>query len=165
MVIIKTIKRNLLNAKENYIAHQCNCITTKSKGLAKSISDKFNHGDYYGQRTPLTPNTAIVADRDKPGTIKILYGKPNIICIFSQWTPGKVASIWADRYPKLNGKKETTEDRLQWFADGIKLIEQTVKEPIAIPYKIGCGMAGGNWIKYKKILEDSTAKFIIYKID
>lgn len=165
MTIIKIVKGDLLNATENYIAQQCNCITCKPRGLSKSISDKFAHGDCYGKRRKLTNNTAIVQDRSTPGTIEILQGKPNIICIFGQWTPGKVTSIWADRYPKNNGKKETTQDRLNWFKQGIAEIEKTITDVVAIPYNIGCGLAGGDWATYKKILEDSSTKFVIYKID
>ena len=165
MTIVKTVKGDLLNATENYIAQQCNCITCTAHGLSKSIANKFSHGDCYSKRGRLSRNTAIVLDRSTPGTIEILQGKPNIICIFSQWTPGKVNSVWADRYPKINGKKETTEDRLNWFKQGIKEMEKTIKEPVAIPYRIGCGLAGGNWTTYKKILAESSIKFIIYKID
>ena len=165
MTIIKTVNGDLLNATENYIAQQCNCITCTPHGLSKSISNKFSHGDCYGKRGRLSRNTAVEEDRSTPGTIEILKGKPNIICIFGQWTPGKINSVWVDRYPKRNGKKETTKDRLEWFKQGIKEIENQVKDTIAIPYKIGCGLAGGDWVTYKKILEESSAKFIIYKID
>lgn len=165
MVVVKTVNGDLLNAKENYIAQQCNCITVHAKGLAKLIADKYSNGDFYSHRKTINSRVAIPSDRDTPGTIKISKGKPNIIAIFGQWSHGSIKSKWVDKYPKPNGSSETKEDRLNWFKQGIQEIEKKVKEPIAIPYKIGCGMAGGSWTDYKKILENSTAKFVIYKID
>ena len=165
MVIVKTVDGDLLNAKENYIAQQCNCITVHAKGLAKSIADKYSHGDFYSHRKTNDSKVAITSDRDTPGTIKINKGRPNIIAIFGQWSHGSIKSKWVDKYPKPDGSSETKEDRLKWFKKGITEIEKQINEEVAIPYKIGCGLGGGSWTAYKKILEDSSAKFVIYKID
>jgi len=108
---------------------------------------------------------AIDSDRDVPGTIKIAKGKPNIIAIFGQWSHGSLKSKFIEKYPKPDGNRETRNDRVNWFKQGIQDIETQINEPIAVPYKIGCGMAGGDWNTYEKILQDSSANFIIYKID
>ena len=48
--------------------------------------------------------------------------------------------------------------RLNWFKDAIdKFLEQVKNEDkinIAIPYEIGCGLAGGDWNDYYKVLSD-----------
>ena len=166
MVIINTIQGNLLEAKEDYIAQQCNCITCNAHGLSQSIIDKWPHGDPYGTKRRDTRNKCIKEDRDKPGTIRILKGKPNIICIFGQWGPGKAGGRWSDYYPLYRGRKETAEDRLKWFKKGIRKIEKQIdpKYDIAIPYRIGCGLAGGKWSEYKEILEKSKSKFVMYQL-
>jgi hypothetical protein len=34
-----------------------------------------------------------------------------------------------------------------------------------MPYKIGCGLAGGNWEIYKKMLEECSTKIVLYSIE
>ena len=149
-----------------YISQQCNCITCNSHGLSKIISDKFSHGNIYGKRYPLTKNTSIEKDRDIPGTIKILEGNPNIICIVGQWSPGKVNGFWIKKYPLYHNEIETKNIRLNWFKNAINEIDEKVDidNEIAIPYKIGCGLAGGCWDEYEKILQEANSKFNIYQI-
>ena len=86
MPIIKVIDKNLLEADEEYVAHQCNCLTVTSHGLAKTIADIYPWADVYRCRQPSgTRNCAIEKDREKPGTIKIIEspkGEKKIICMF-----------------------------------------------------------------------------------
>mgnify|MGYP003388283481 CR=1 FL=1 len=164
MTIIKIIEGDLLEASEKYIAQQTNCLTCHSHGLSKNIARKFSHGNIYGTRKPLTRNICIETDRDVPGTIQILKGHPNIICIFGQWAPGKSNGVWVNRYPLYQNIKETKQLRLIWFQNAIKEIENKVEEEmVGIPYKMGCGLAGGNWNEYEQILDNSIANFVIYK--
>ena len=58
-MIIKIIKGDLLDAKEFYICQQCNCVTVKSQGLSKYISEKYSWADPYKIRL----------EHDEPGTI------------------------------------------------------------------------------------------------
>lgn len=49
------IQGNVLNAKEQYIAHQCNCVSNDAKTLAKDIFEKFPSANtYHLSRTPVT---------------------------------------------------------------------------------------------------------------
>ena len=172
MVIHCIIEGDLLETKQKYIAQQCNCITCKPHGLSKSISNKFKYGDIYGTRKKLTANTAIEEDRDEPGTIRILESddvkkSPHIICIFGQWSPGSPSSKWIYIYPKYKNIVETSEQRLKWFEKAINYIDDDDRlqdEIISIPYKIGCGLAGGQWKQYKTILTKAKTKFIINKL-
>ena len=34
-----------------------------------------------------------------------------------------------------------------------------------MPYGIGCGLAGGKWCEYKKMIEECKTKIVIYKLD
>ena len=47
MVILNIIDGNLLDAREKYICHQCNCLSKTSYGLSKSIANKFKWADIY----------------------------------------------------------------------------------------------------------------------
>ena len=122
---IQTKFENILNANEQYIVHQCNCVTKKSKGLSKQIFDKYPQSNIYHKRQ----------GPDEPGTIIV---KERIINILGQFYPGRSKGIY-----------DTKEKRLIWFQealDKIALINDI--HSIAIPYRIGCGLAGGNWKEY-----------------
>lgn len=54
-------------ARETYICHQCNCVTTKSSGIAKNLFDRFPYADIYQRRLydhhhRDIPGTVIVCD-------------------------------------------------------------------------------------------------------
>ncbi len=139
---------NILNATEDYIMHQTNCLTTNAAGLAAALFKKFPYANIY--------KTRLSGKKDRVGTIKIIQ---NIIHCFGQYYPGK---------PKY---REQEKKRYRWFLNCLKLIESTFKNntvSIAYPYKIGCGMAGGNWDLYydaiKKCDEkNSNITLIMYK--
>jgi O-acetyl-ADP-ribose deacetylase (regulator of RNase III) len=129
--MIEIITGDLLDAKEQYIAHQCNCLTQNSAGIAKAIFDKFPHADSYAARK----------EADTMGTIKIFGdGKENryVINMFTQFYPGKA------KYP--TSRKDGTQARQEafnsclWHMIGIDNLES-----IAFPYRIGCNLAGGDW--------------------
>lgn len=136
---IPVIKGNLLDAPEDYICHQCNSITTKSKGLSSAIFERFPEADIYKDRQ--IPDT--------PGTIKI---RGRIINMIAQYYPGP---------PKFGN--DTTQMRKYWFSECLAEIETHLKGKgtivrLALPWRIGCGLAGGNWNEYLQVLEYFAAK-------
>jgi len=174
-IMVKIVKGDLLNSNEEYIVQQCNCLTVSSHGLSKSISDKYGKwADPYCQRKRIGKrNLAQEQYRDKPGTIKILTStpsdpkittvQPNVVCIFGQWVPGVPGKY--KTYPKW--EIDNYENRLKWFEEALLSIPSDIKR-LAFPYKIGCGLAGGNWNKYYKIIQKfeelSKCECIIYKL-
>jgi O-acetyl-ADP-ribose deacetylase (regulator of RNase III) len=141
--LVHFVKGNLLEAPEQYICHQCNCITDKALGLAKSIFTAFPYADVY------TPRGQTESKKDKPGTIQIMgNGKSQryVINMFAQYYPGK---------PKIGITRVDLEgEREHWFAqclDEIKHIQNL--QSVAFPYQIGCGLAGGNWAWYYHMIE------------
>lgn len=128
---------NILDAEEIVIIHQCNCITRNAHGLAKAIFNKWPQSDCYSGRMI----------QNLPGTINPkLCGDKIIVNMFSQYYPGN--AIKDVDTPKL---------RLIWFENCLLLVlELLVKYKInrvAMPYLIGCGLAGGNWNDYFKIIK------------
>jgi len=61
---IVIIQGNLLDSKEDYICHQCNCVTRLSKGLSNEIFRRFPTTDTYKKRFS-------EKDYDTPGTIYV----------------------------------------------------------------------------------------------
>lgn len=147
---------NMLYAKEKYIVHQCNCMSRNAAGLALAIFKKFPWAEAYSYRVHKNSN-------DFPGNIKIFGGEKGqrlVISMFAQLYPGK---------PIPSGK-DTIELRKTYFEECLcKILKIIDLDSIAFPWKIGCGLAGGKWEDYYKMIEDfskkTSANVIIYRQD
>lgn len=143
------VKGNLLQATEQFIAHQCNCMTPGATGVAKQIFAKHPLANVYKGRKRTDKST-----HDKCGTLKV---RSNIIAMFAQYLPGK-------------GKPSANQamKRLAWFKQCLKELTKLNIQSVAMPYKIGCGAAGGDWPSYKRTLERfaiaSKIKVVLYRI-
>jgi hypothetical protein len=124
------LKLNL--GEEEYIVHQANCQSTYARGLAQHLFRVYPEANTYN------PTFTRV-----PGTISV-HGP--IINMYAQDTPGKTRS---------NNQRDK---RLEWFQNGLDEIGDQLLDAkkIYFPYKIGCGMAGGNWVDYLKMIQDWT---------
>lgn len=135
---------DILYAEEDYICHQCNCVTVKSKGLSSQIFTNFPETDTYKYHSYL---------KSTPGTIKIFH-RLGIINMFAQYQPGKVVS--------------EKQDRVMWFKRCLdKILKHTPENSsFAFPYGIGCGLAGGDWKTYLALLRDFSKhrNVVIYKL-
>ena len=132
--MIEIISGDLLEAKEKYIAHNCNCITQNSAGTAKAIFDKYPYANTYANRI----------EPDVMGTIKILGNGQDqryIINMFAQYYPGR------PKYP--NSDKDGTKTRQYHFHRCLLRVAKIENlESIAFPWRIGCNLGGGNWEHY-----------------
>lgn len=161
---MKIISGDILEATEEFILQQCNCLTVTGKGLSESLEKRFPHASVYSRRRAVNgKNLAILEDRAVPGTSLIFTGRPNIICLFGQWRPGKVGSSNWNTYPE-SAPAETKEQRLTWFISSLTQIGEYFTKynraaTIAVPYKIGCGLTGGDWHLYEKALEQIESRY------
>lgn len=148
---------NLLDATEDFICHQCNCVTTTPYGLSAQIFQKFPYANTYAQRisNPSSRNFARLDTQSVPGTIDVT-GK--VINIYAQYGPGKPNSF-----------NDTYEQRKTWFKNCLNHIATLKPKSLAFPYNIGCGLAGGVWSEYEAMLtvfarENSETQLVLYKI-
>jgi len=161
---MKTVQGDVLLTTAYYILQQCNCLTTRAYGLSSAIAKKFPYANVYAKRKKF-------GNQSIPGTIEICTGTPNIICLYGQWNPGKPSDSYSNTFP------DDYINRIEYFKNGLNevlLYFQTDNIPcqIAVPYKIGCGLAGGDWKEYYKILvdfdkklqEENLGEIIIYKL-
>ncbi len=128
---------DLLEAPELYIGHQCNCITCgNGAGLAKLLFKKYPYANVYAGRTaPSLPGTYSLHGNGREDRF--------VVNFYAQYNPGKARA-------KNDGKT----DRLNWLLSGVKKFASDCKpEGIALPYGIGCGLAGGDWQDYQSALE------------
>jgi O-acetyl-ADP-ribose deacetylase (regulator of RNase III) len=134
--MLKIIKGDLLKSKDQFIAHQTNCISTGAAGLAASIFRKYPYSNIYTRRQePSIPGT-IAIDGDGINNRFIIH-------------------IMGQNYPGSFNEFETQEMRLNWFKNclnEISLIDNL--HSIGFPYMIGCGLAGGNWNDYYNLIYD-----------
>lgn len=129
--LISYINGNILDAEEKYIVQQCNCSGKKPAGLSQQINAKFGVNPYKRKQN------------DEPGTYKIFEsGDKNIVCLFAQYKPGGSS---------LN---DTKPDRIKWFEESLEEFIKKTSGTIAMPYNIGCGLAGGDWDSYIKIIKN-----------
>ena len=149
---ITILEDNILNSNEEYILHNCNCVSKYSKGLAKIIFDKYKYSNTYLYRK----------ENSIPGTIDIMGNKNKnqrlVINLYGQYYPGK-----------YNNSNDSYENRLKWFKQGLDKVSKIENiKSIAIPYNIGSGLAEGNFEDYldiiKKLDEELNINIVFYKL-
>lgn len=57
--------------------------------------------------------------------------------------------------------KDTYEERKKWFQDCLDILDENNYTVVAMPYGIGCGLAGGKWKDYKDMIEKCSTKIIL----
>lgn len=129
--MITEIKDNIFINPPDVICHCCNCFHVMGAGIAKEITSRWS--EVYKK-----DKTTDYASRLKLGTIGVVKlencTKPSyIINMYGQFEYGKV-----QRYL----------DYEAFYKCLIKLRDFMKEKPdlvLGIPYKIGCGLAGGDW--------------------
>lgn len=125
------LNRDITTIKTGIIVHQVNCQKKMGKGLALQLKNKyFQHYLDFLKKEPILGD--IVVSKINPQ----LY----VIGIYGQFDYG---------YGKCFTDYEAFEEGI------IKVIDISKKEnlPVYVPYKIGCGLAGGDWDIILNILE------------
>ena len=78
-----------------------------------------------------------------------------MIIFYAQWDFG-VGGY--KRVPKVYD--DTPEEREMWFKQCLDELGQCKGyKTLAFPYKIGCGLAGGNWDHYFSMILDFAVKY------
>jgi len=150
--MLEIIKGNLLEAKEQYICHQANCVSKGAGGLAYHLFNKYPYSNVYLKRE--IPNTHKTIP-DVPGTIKICgdgIDQRYVINMFGQYfpgAPGTYSSIYEVEY--LPDSLEDRETYFQMCLDEISNINHF--KGLVFPDHIGCGLGGGVWKNYLKMIE------------
>jgi hypothetical protein len=81
-----------------------------------------------------------------PGTIiaRTSPGKPTVVNMIAQVNPGKPSKESYDNY----------DARVEYFGQCLDAIDREFPDvkTIAMPYGIGCGLAGGDWNLYANLI-------------
>ena len=127
---------DLLDSNADYIAHQCNATGNRSAGLAAALFKKWPKANIYSGKYKQENRTlGEIISRKVDNT--------TILNMIIQKDTGK---------PKPG---DSMRQRLEYFETCLSKIIEIHSTPftIAFPYGIGCGLAGGIWSEYEKILK------------
>lgn len=131
---------DLLQAKADVIVHQVNCQGVMGAGVAKQIREQF-------------PKTYI-AYKDfcypyKNNTCELL-GK----CLYVEEEPFVICNAFGQNFYYRNSVQTQYDKLEQCFYD---IADKYHGKRVALPWKIGCGLAGGDWNKVQQMIYDILA--------
>lgn len=144
MIIYKS--GNLLDANVDYITHQVNCQGVMGSGIAKQIRDRWPH--VYDEYKWFLDCSKNIWKKPALGRLHAVYENPDlapncrvIINFFSQYhyLPRNVVNTDYDAFRSCCEELRT-------------IIGSHRDRVIGFPYKIGCGLAGGDWTIVESII-------------
>lgn len=148
--MLHQIKGDLLATQCQYIAHQCNCVTSNAAGLAYMVFDKYPYANVYSSEFIRRPGEIVICGDG--------INQRFIIGMLSQKYPGTPG-----------GDDDNISNRLTYFDLCLSEIKKIPNlREIAFPYKIGCGLAGGNWDTYYNLLRrfsEQISSIDVYILD
>ena len=146
--MIKIVNGNILECTENIIVHQVNVQGIMGGGVARQLANQYiNLEKEYTEFCKLYKNKY---EQLKGKVFKIMLQGKFIMNMFSQ---------------KENF--DTDYEAMKVALEEIKKYAKEFKLSIAIPYKIGCGIANGDWNKVYKIIEEvfSDYEITLYRLE
>lgn len=129
---------DILKADADVIVHQVNCQGVMGKGLAKQIKDEYPEVFSVYSSACTRENT------------KHLLGYVQFVKVGFTRT---IANLFAQERYGSPTKCHTDYDALRQCL--ITVNAQFKGKTVAVPYKLGCGLAGGDWEIVSKIIEET----------
>ena len=134
---------NILSGEYNIICQQVNCQGVMGAGLAKQIRNQYPKlFMYYKQKCESCNKEELLGDINIFCTS--YENSKFIINLFAQYNYGR--GTRQTDYNAFHGCLQKIKSQVTDF------IPETAK--IAFPYKIGCGLAGGDWNIIKPMIEE-----------
>lgn len=142
------ITKNILSVKKGIICHQVNCLGIMGGGLALQIRNTYPEV-YNAYR-----DMCNVCD-DK----RSLLGHTQFIKINDELV---VANMFGQY--NIGGNPATSYPALTRALQAVNQYAAFSKLPIYLPFKLGCGLANGNWETVKHIIEQTVPTATICKL-
>jgi hypothetical protein len=131
------------------LAHQVKADPRKKPGgLAKELTELHGFADLHNEG-------AEGPQDDLLGTARIDTEPSDPKGPHGQKAATTIVSIYGQRYGgKPGGERDSSAAREEYFKNGLDDIKRQVPdlESIAFPEKIGCGIGGGHWRTYQKMI-------------
>ena len=144
--MLNIIKKDITSVTTGVIAHQVNCTNHIGSGVAKAIITKWPIVKVkYHEWCNLRTSDELI------GTIQIVSISNDLMVVncFSQKDKG------------YDGKLYTDYSSIRKCLESIKTLKLS---PLYIPYKMGCGLGGGDWNVVSGILNEVCPEVIICAI-
>jgi O-acetyl-ADP-ribose deacetylase (regulator of RNase III) len=145
---------NILNVKSGIICHQTNCIGVMGGGIALSIRQKWPqvYDQYYNYCKSFKDSRMILGDVQTISLTTYLF----VANCFGQYLPGHGCMTDYVAWDKILLK---LEENSRYFST----------TSIHFPWKIGCGLAGGDWsimqTKIESFFKDSSIQIYFHKFN
>lgn len=130
--MIEIIYGNLLESNAHYICHQVNCLGVMGAGVAKQIKAKYPQVFFEYQ---------VLCDRHKDNPARLL-GSAQIMRPSPMTTEPLICNLFGQ--VGYGCRKQTDLPALRKACERVASLARE-GEAIAMPYRIGCGLAGGDW--------------------
>lgn len=157
MTNIKTKTGDLLNAKEDIIAHQVNCYGGAG-GLAAAVFKKWPEArsDYEQMIERFCPEGT---DPEKS-----LESRMHMLGA-AQLTERRDGNFIANLYGQLFPGNDYRPDALAEALTRLAFIARTHGLSVALPYKLSCGICGGDWKEVRQIIKSTMhgVECVIYR--
>lgn len=146
--MLKQINGDLLKIESGIILHQVNCIGATG-GLAGALKRKWPDAfkSYRAHCHPDAIGDVVVGvasyNNDEEGSFKLL-----IAHVFGQYYPGPNTDLAAVKSALYKLARQLKRDE---FKD----------VPVYAPFKMGCGLGGGDWSEYEPLIEQFLPQTII----
>ncbi|PLR72243.1 macro domain-containing protein [Bacillus sp. UMB0728] len=150
--MIRIVEGNILNAPENIIGHQVNCQGVMGAGLAKQIRNKYP--EVY------TNYIEFINECGK----KALLGRMQLVtCGENKW----VANLFGQ---SSYGRQKLVYTHYGALENAFRHLRSIAKEhdlSVALPFGIGCGLAGGDWEEVYAIIDEvfNNYEVVLYKFN
>lgn len=150
--MVTVVKGNICDAKEGIIAHQVNCEGVMGSGVALALRDKWPiiHKDYFVLCQELGPDKLL-------GSVDLVFVD----------TDKYVANLFGQA--SFGPGCHTRYDKLEEALRALKKSAEVLGHDVAIPYRIGCGLGGGDWSIVNRIIhaifEDDDVNVVLYRYD
>lgn len=151
--MLHEVNGDLLKSDCTVIMHQANCFKIMGAGIAKNIAELYpevKNVDLREQGNPI--------DRFGRFTKAIINRNLTIVNLYGQYNIGR----------GLQTNYEKLESSIDKFLLDARLNNNVSLSKVGVPYKLGCGLAGGDWKIVKDILSRQSNKhevdIYIYKL-
>ena len=134
MITIKT--GDLLDATEKIIAHQVNCCGAAG-GLAAAMFDKYQD-----------------AENDYHQLVKRVSAS-HLLGIAQLTGQQKDGHIIANLFGQLRPGEDYRPEALRTALMNLASMAKSLDASVALPYKLSCGICGGDWTEVQQIIEET----------
>lgn len=143
---IEMVEGNILDATEDIIVHQVNCLGVMGAGLAKQIA----------QRYPIVKDK-YVTFCNTSASRQSLLGELHLVDTGERKLVANVFGQFDIKKNRLDKRVYTDFQALKLGLERVRNFAEAQSMSVAIPTHIGCGLAGGDWDEIKPMIENVFA--------